>query len=58
VRKTVKRRKEEEEKLQKSKAREFKAVTILYKKKMAEEAKALRQIAKVWHEKERKAKAD
>jgi hypothetical protein len=58
VRKTVKRREEEKEKLQKSKAREFKAVTTLYKKKMAEEAKALRQIAKVRYEKERKSKAD
>jgi hypothetical protein len=58
VRKTVKWRKEEEEKLQKSKARELKAAATLYKKKMAREAKALRQIAKVQHEQERKAKAD
>lgn len=57
ARETVKQREEEQEKLQKTHDRELKAAATLYKKKIAEEAKALRQVAKERAAEERKAKA-
>jgi hypothetical protein len=46
VREMVKQHKEEQQKLQKTHDRELKAAATIYKKKMAEEAKALRQITR------------
>jgi hypothetical protein len=57
ARETVRQREEEQEKLQKTHDRELKAAATLYKKKMAEEAKALRQIARERAAEERKARA-
>jgi hypothetical protein len=57
VGKTVKQREEEQEKLQKTHQRELKAAATLYKKQIAEEAKALQQIAKERSNEERKARA-
>ncbi|KAF1935331.1 hypothetical protein EJ02DRAFT_485572, partial [Clathrospora elynae] len=58
ARDAVKQHEAEQEKLQKSETRELKAAATLYKKKMAEEAKTLRQIAKERREKEKKARAE
>jgi hypothetical protein len=57
VRETVKQREEEAEKLQKEHDRDLKAAATLYKKKMAEEAKELRKIARERAAEERKARA-
>ena len=57
ARERVKQQEEEQEKLQKTHDRELKAAAILYKKKIAEEAKALRTIARERAAEERKARA-
>jgi hypothetical protein len=57
VRERLKQRDAEELQLQKTRDRDLKAAAILYKKKMALEAKALRAAAKKRADEERKAKA-
>ncbi|KAI8930557.1 hypothetical protein NX059_012167 [Plenodomus lindquistii] len=57
VRETVKQRDAEQEKLQKGETKELKAAATLYKKKMAEEAKVVRQLARERAAKDRKAAA-
>jgi hypothetical protein len=57
VRETVKQREEEQQKLQKTHDRKLKTAATIYKKKMAEEAKALRQIAKEYAAEERMTRA-
>jgi hypothetical protein len=57
VRERVKQRDAEEQKLQKTRNRDLKAAATLYKKKMAEEAKVLRKIARERAAEESKARA-
>jgi hypothetical protein len=57
VRETVNQREDEAEKLQKEHNRDLKATATLYIKKMAEEAKELRNIARERAAEERKARA-
>lgn len=57
ARERVKQQEEEQQKLQKTRDREFKAAATLYKKKMAEEAKVVRQLARERAAEERKARA-
>ena len=57
ARERVKQQEEEQQKLQKTRDRELKAAATLYKKKMAEEAKVVRQLARERAAEERKARA-
>ncbi|KAI0568627.1 hypothetical protein TUN199_11800, partial [Pyrenophora tritici-repentis] len=58
VHEQVNRQEEEAEKLQKAQTKELKAAAALYKKKIAEEAKALRESAKEARAEERKKAAE
>jgi hypothetical protein len=58
ARERLRKQQEEEEKIRKTGDKKLKAATALYKKKMAEQAKVSRQLAKEAREKERKRRAD
>jgi hypothetical protein len=58
ARESVRRQEDEAEKLQKAETRQLKDVLALYKKLLAEEVKAMREIAKEAREEERKQGAE